>query len=38
MRRMMNRELSEGFSAWQQLWSAKVYALSRLRDGPLKLR
>ena len=32
MRRMMNRDLSFGWTAWYELWSAKTYAMARLRE------
>ena len=31
-RRMMNQALSAGWDAWHELWSAKTYAMSALRE------
>ena len=31
-RRMMNRDMAAGWDAWYELWSAKAYALQRLRE------
>jgi hypothetical protein len=31
-RRMMNRGLSEAWTAWFEMWSAKTYAMQRLRE------
>jgi hypothetical protein len=32
MRRLLNRDLADGFTAWTELWEAKVYSLRRLRE------
>ena len=37
-RRMANRDLNNGWAAWMQLWSARAYALDKLRDVGNKLR
>ena len=38
MRRMMNAGLLNAWNAWQELWSAKVYSLERLRQVANLLR
>ena len=38
MRRILNADLSWGWSAWLELWQAKTYAMSRLRHAGNKLR
>jgi len=38
MRRVLNRDLANGWSAWHELWTAKVYAMSRLRETGQKLK
>ena len=37
-RRMMNRNLANGFSSWYAMWSAKTYAINRLREVGNRLR
>ena len=37
-RRMMNRQISMGFTAWVDMWEAKVYAMSRLRECGQRLK
>ena len=37
-RRMMNSSLTRGWSAWYDLWTAKSYALRRLREVANRLR
>jgi len=37
-RRIMNADISRGFTAWYELWSARTHALGRLRDCGNKLR
>ena len=32
MRRMMNQGISRGWTAWVEMWSAKTYAMARLRE------
>ena len=29
---MLNQSLAHGWSAWHELWSARVYSLQRLRE------
>ena len=31
-RRILNRDISEAFCAWLELWEAKTYALDKLRQ------
>ena len=38
MRRMMNQGLTNGWQAWMELWSAKTYAMNRLREVGNKFR
>ena len=38
VRRIMNRDISMGFTAWVDMWEAKAYAMSRLREVGNKLR
>ena len=38
MRRFMNRDLALGYTAWIEMWEAKKYALSRLREVGNRLR
>ena len=38
MRRMLNQDLSAGLMAWVELWSAKVYAMAKLRKVANRLR
>ena len=38
MRRIMNRDLALGYTAWIEMWEAKKYALSRLREVGNRLR
>lgn len=38
MRRVLNADLANGWSAWVELWEAKSYALTRLREVGNKLR
>ena len=38
LRRIMNRDISIGFSAWAEMWEAKLYAMGRLRQVAGKLR
>jgi hypothetical protein len=37
-RRVMNSGLANGFSAWHDLWSAKTWAINRLREVGNRLR
>jgi hypothetical protein len=37
-RRMMNKDLSEAWTAWFEMWSAKTYAMGRLREIANRLR
>jgi len=37
-RRMMNKDLSEAWTAWFEMWSAKTYATGRLREIANRLR
>ena len=37
-RRMMNSSLTRGWSAWMELWQAKVYAMARLKQAGKRLR
>ena len=37
-RRIMNSGISRGWTAWVELWEAKTYAMSRLREVGNKLR
>jgi len=37
-RRMMNSGVSRGFSAWHELWAAKLYAMQRLQACGNRLR
>ena len=37
-RRMLNQDLSNGWSAWYAFWSAKVYAYGKLREVGNKFR
>ena len=37
-RRMMNRDLTRGWQCWLELWEAKTYALSRLRQCAQRLK
>jgi len=32
MRRILNKDIANGFAAWQELWSAKTYARDKLRE------
>ena len=36
-RRMMNQDIIRGWSAWQEMWEAKTYAMSRLRQAAGRL-
>ena len=38
VRRIMNRDISLGFTAWQEVWQAKVYAMARLRECANRLK
>ena len=38
MRRIANRDIAAGFSAWLELWEAKKYALARLRECGNRLK
>ena len=38
IRRMSNRELARGWTAWAEFWSARAYAMGRLREVGNKLR
>ena len=38
MRRMLNSALADGWSAWHELWSAKTYAMGRLREVANRLK
>ena len=35
---MMSQGIASGFSAWLDLWNAKVYALGKLREVGNRLR
>ena len=37
-RRIMNADISRGFTAWYELWSAKTHAMQRLKEVGNKLR
>ena len=37
-RRMMNQDLHRGYTAWLQMWEAKVYAMNRLRQVASRLK
>ena len=37
-RRMMNQDIIRGWSAWQEMYEAKTYAMNRLREVGNKLR
>ena len=32
VRRIMHRDIASGWEAWYELWAAKTYAMSRLRE------
>ena len=36
-RRILNKDIANGFAAWYELWSAKTYAMGRLREVGNKL-
>jgi len=38
LRRMMNKDLASAWTAWHELWSARVYSLERLRVAANRLR
>ena len=38
VRRIMNREITLGWTAWKERWEAKTYAMNRLRECGNKLR
>jgi len=38
LRRILYADLASGFSAWVELWSAKVWAMQRLRDAGNHMR
>ena len=37
-RRILQQDLSRGWTAWHDMWSARTYALKRLRDAGSRLR
>ena len=36
-RRMLNKDIADGFAAWQEMWSGKTYAMGKLREVANKL-
>ena len=38
MRRMANRDIALGFSAWLEMWNAKVWAMEKLREVANRLK